>query len=378
MARIAYFDCFSGISGDMTLGAFIDAGLDIKTLERELKKLNIRGYELRARKVKRGELAGTKFDCIVEESPHSHRSLKSIITLIDNSALSKQVKDTARNIFLTIGKAEAKAHGLKAGEELEFHELGETDSIIDIVGTAIAIDEMGIDEICSSSVTLGKTPPAALELLKRVPVKILDIDSELVTPTGAGILKSLSRSFGGMPGMKISDVGYGAGTRDPKEAPNMLRLMIGERQGAFKEDRILVLETNIDDMSPQNFEYLFERLLKEGVLDVYTTNIQMKKSRPAFKLTVLTERANLEKVSSVIFSETTTIGIRFYEANRFKLERKIVKAPTRYGSVKVKVSRGPDNIKTVSPEYEECARLAREKKVPFKRVYDEAKMVVKI
>lgn len=383
--RIAYFDCFSGISGDMTLGAFLDAGLNFNALSRELKKLKLSGYEIKRRKVMRGEIAGTKFDCLAKGKAHHHGQLKDIIALIEKSALNKKVKDIAKDIFNTIGSAEAKIHNIRDERNIHLHELGDVDSIVDIVGTAVAIDELGIDAVYSSSITFGRTvidtkvgtlpipSPASLGLLKNVPARISNIEAELVTPTGAGILKSLSKGFGEMPQMKISSIGYGAGSKNLEEMPNMLRVIIGEGKASFMEDRILVVETNIDDMSPQGFEYLFERLFKEGALDVYTTNIQMKKSRPAFKLTVLVEPSKLGKISSIIFSETTTIGLRFYEAARFKLERKFVRAKTRYGAVGVKVSRGPGDLLTVSPEYEECARLAREKNVPLRTIYDEAK-----
>lgn len=387
--RIAYFDCFSGISGDMTLGAFLDAGLSFNALSRELGKLEIEGYDIKKKHVMRGEVSGTKFDCLPKGQAHHHRSLKDIIALIDKSALNKKAKDIAMDIFDKIGGVERKVHGVSSRRDIHLHELGDIDSIIDIVGTAIAIDELGIDEVYSSTITLGRTiidtkagvlpapSPASLELLKGIPTRISDIEAELVTPTGAGILKSLSKDFGEMPQMKISSIGYGAGSINLKERPNMLRVIIGERKESFIEDKIYVVETNIDDMSPQAFEYLFEKLFKEGALDVYTTNIQMKKSRPAFKLTVLVEPSKLDKISSIVFSETTTIGLRFYEANRFKLERKFVKVSTRYGSLKVKVSTGPDDILTVSPEYEECARLARKKNVPLKTIYEEAKNAVK-
>ena len=384
--RIAYFDCFSGIAGDMVLGAFVDAGLDIKILSRELKKLRIKGYELKADIVKRGELSGTKLDVIVKGGSglHTHRSFVEVLKLIDDSSLNPGVKANAKKIFNVIGAAESKIHGVSDKKKLHLHELGDIDSIIDIVGTAIAIDALGIDEIYSSGVNFGRTllhtkagvlpapSPAAFEILKGVCVKVSEIDSELVTPTGAGILKALCRGFGDMPGMKVSDIGYGAGTKELSVIPNMLRIMIGERKGAFEEDRIFVAETNIDDMNPQHFEYLFEKLLKEGALDAYTTSIQMKKSRSAFKLTVLSDRSKLERLCSVIFSETTSIGIRYYEADRFKLRREIVKVGTKYGNIKVKLSRGPDDILTVSPEYEECVKIARTKGVPLKKVYEEA------
>jgi uncharacterized protein (TIGR00299 family) protein len=386
--KILYFDCFSGIAGDMALGALIDAGLDVDILSRELKKLRIKGYELKASKVMRNALSGTKFDVIVKHSPsqaRSHRSLVEILKLIDDSSLKSVVKESAKKIFNAIGAAESKIHGINGKKSLHLHELGDTDSIIDIVGLAIAIDALCIDEIYSSPVSFGRTilntkggvlpapSPASLEILKGAPVRISGVDSELVTPTGAGILKALSKGFGDMPQMKVSDIGYGAGTKSLSGIPNMLRVIIGETAAAFEKDKALVIETNIDDMNPQNFEYLFEKLLKEGALDAYTTVVQMKKSRPAFKLTVLSDRPKLEKLCSIIFSETTSIGIRYYEVDRFKLPRRMVKVGTRYGDIKVKLSKGPDDILTVSPEYEDCARLARSKKVPLKRVYEEAK-----
>jgi len=389
--KILYFDCFSGIAGDMVLGSLIDAGFDINILSRDLKKLKIKGYELKAAKVMRGALSGTKFDCSVKHSllAHSHRPLVEILKLIDDSSLKNSVKENARKIFSAIGKAESKIHCINGREKLHLHELGDIDSIVDIVGTAIAIDALGIDEVYSSAVNFGRTmldtkggvlpapSPASLEILKGAPVKISGVDSELVTPTGAGILKALSKGFGDMPQMKISQIGYGAGTKSLNEIPNMLRVIIGESAAAFEKDKAFVIETNIDDMNPQNFEYLFEKLLKEGALDAYTTTVQMKKSRPAFKLTVLSDLPKLERLCSIIFNETTSIGIRYYQVDRFKLKREIVKVDTRYGNIKVKLSRGPDDILTVSPEYEECAKAARARGVPLKRVYEEARKAVR-
>ena len=390
--KIAYFDCFSGIAGDMVLGSLIDAGLDVNILARDLKKLKIKGYELKAAKVTRKALSGTKLDVIVKHSScaHSHRSLVEILKLIDDSSLKSTVKENAKKIFNTIGKAESKIHGISDKKKLRLHELGDIDSIVDIVGVAIAIDALEIDEIYSSSVSFGRTilntkggvlpapSPASLEILKGVPVEVSGIDSELVTPTGAGILKALSKGFGDMPQMKVSDIGYGAGTEELGEIPNMLRVIIGESAVAYEEDKAFVIETNIDDMSPQNFEYLFERLLKEGAKDAYTTTVQMKKSRPAFKLTVLSDRSKLERLCSIIFSETTSIGIRYHEVDRFKLRREMVKVDTRYGNIKVKLSKGPDDLLTVSPEYEECVKAARATGVPLKRVYEEARKAVGI
>lgn len=373
------------------LGALIDSGLGIGILARGLKKLKIGRYELRCAKVTRNALSGTKLDIIVKRPPRerSHRSLAEILKLIDESSLKSTIKENAKKIFNTIGTAESKIHGISNKKKLHLHELGDIDSIIDIAGVAIAIDALRIDEIYSSVLSFGRAilntkggvlpapSPASLEILRGVPVKVSGIDSELITPTGAGILKALSKGFGDMPQMKVSDIGYGAGTNCLSEIPNMLRVIIGESVAAFERDKAFVVETNIDDMNPQNFEYLFEKLLKEGALDAYTTTVQMKKSRPAFKLTVLSDRSRLERLCSIIFSETTSIGIRYYEVDRFKLKREVVKVGTKYGNIRVKLSKGPGDILTVSPEYEECAKAARERGVPLKRVYEEANYEVR-
>ncbi len=388
--KIAYFDCYSGISGDMVIGSLLDAGLSVKALSKDLGRLKIKGYELKKTKVKRAGMAGTKFDCIASPHGHAHRTLKEILKIIDRSSLDPRVKSAAKEIFNTIGNAEAKVHGIDPKKRVNLHELGDIDSIVDIAGAAIAIDLLGIDEVYASKITTGRTlvmsrhgvlpvpAPATLELLKGVPVRMSGIEEELVTPTGAGILKALSKGFGEMPEMSISSIGYGAGSKEIKGLPNMLRVVIGERREPFKEDRVVIVETNIDDMSPQGFEYLFESLFREGALDVYTTVIYMKKSRPGFKLTVIARQADVSKISSVIFKETPTIGIRFHEEARYILDRRFVKADTFYGTIKVKVCSGPGAILTASPEYEDCARIAREKKVPLKTVYDAAKMAVKI
>ena len=387
MAKIAYLDCFSGISGDMAIAAFLDAGLKLSVLSRELKKLKIKGYNLKKVKVRRGEIVGTRFVCAATEDYAGHRSLKSIIAIIDKSSLSARVKTIAKDIFYNIGSAEALIHGSGKGETVWLHELGGVDSIIDIVGIAIAIDELDIDEIYASVINMGRTfvstshgnlpipGPAALELLKGAYVKMIDVNAELVTPTGAGILKTLSKGFGAMPPMKVSKVGYGAGAKDIKEIPNMLRVVIGHGISAFIKDRVLVVETNIDDMNPQYFEYIFEKLFNAGALDAYSTAIQMKKTRAAFKLTVICEPKDMEKIASVIFTETTAIGIRFYEADRFKLERRIVKTKTKYGEVDVKIIVRPGGISTASPEYDDCVKIARMKKVPLRVVTEMAKEI---
>lgn len=387
--KIAYFDCFSGISGDMTIGAFLDAGLKFERLSKELAKLKLKGYALTRARVTRGEIAGTKFDCVTGSAPHGHRSLKEITSLIERSSLKARVKDTAIKIFNAIAAAEMKVHGKDRAKDMIFHELGDIDSIVDIVGTSIAIDELGIDAVYSSNVSMGRTivasrhgnipvpSPASLELLKGVPVSISEIGSELVTPTGAGILKALTKSFGQAPQMEIEAIGYGAGSKEIMERPNMLRVMIGELKDAFKEDSVYVIETNIDDMNPQHVGYVVEKLMGAGAVDAYITNIQMKKSRPALKLTAIADSSKLQSVAKIIFSETSAIGLRFYEAGRMKLERKFAKVKTAYGELKVKVSSGPDGLSTVSPEHDECVRAARDKNVPLRKVYEAAKLAAR-
>jgi len=389
--RIAYFDCFSGISGDMTIGAFLDAGLKLKALTKELAKLKLTGYELGARRVKRGGITGTKFDVTLRKSAHhTHRSLSEILRLIAKSGLSRRVKEDASAIFTVIGRAEAKVHGVRESQYVRFHEVGDADSIIDVVGAAVAREELGIDEIYVSRVALGRTfvrtshgalpvpAPATFEILKGMPSSLTGVEAELTTPTGAGIVKALARSFGEPPAMRVERIGYGAGSRDLERLPNMLRVAIGQADRASNSARITVVETNIDDLAPNHFEYIFERLFKEGALDVFVTHIQMKKSRPAFKLTVLADAGILDKMQRVIFEETTAIGMRYYEADRFILDRKIVPVKTKYGKVNVKLSGPAGHIFTAAPEYEDCATLARSKKVPLKAVYDEAKRHVKV
>jgi hypothetical protein len=387
--RIAYLDLFSGISGDMTIAAFLDAGLSFAKLSKQLKKLKLKNFSISKSKVKRNGIAGTKFDVKISDNAHC-RSTREIFSIIDRSELKDSIKNTAKGIFKIIGRAEAGVHGVSGKDAVSLHELGDMDSIIDIVGTAIAIDELGIDKVYSSNISLGRgfvntrhgvlpvTAPAALEILKGIPVDISEIDAELVTPTGAGIVKTLSAGFGRMPLMKIDKIGYGAGTHIFSERPNMLRIVIGEAKESFLEDRIDIIETNIDDMNPQNFEYVVERLFKEGALDAYTAPVQMKKSRHAVLLTVLAKPGDTQRLSSLIFAETTTIGVRVHAADRFKLDRKLSKVKTKYGDVPVKISRAPGGMTTSSPEYDECVKIARAKKVPLKMVYEEAKRLVKV
>lgn len=374
-----YFDCFSGISGDMILGSLIDLGLSVSYLKNELKKLNISGYEISVKKVKKNQIVGTDFDVVVKERQH-HRMLSDVYDIIENSQLNEKIKEMSKKIFQKLAEAESKIHNTEI-DNVFFHEVGAIDSIIDIVGSAIGITKLQINNICCSCLPLGVgfvtcshgmiplPAPATVELLKGVPVYSTNIKHELVTPTGAAIITTLATHFGEMPLMKINKVGYGAGKTE-LEHPNLLRVFIGELCNDYDFDITSTIETNIDDMNPEIYDYLIQRLMDNGALDVFLTGIQMKKNRPAVKLSVITSVENCDKIIDIIFNETTTLGIRIYNTRRIKLfvEKRTVK--TEYGDISVKIGMINDKIKTISPEYEECKQLAEKSNMPLKDIYD--------
>lgn len=380
-STIAYFDCCSGISGDMVLGALIDCGLDIKALRRELAKLPVKDYSISASKDERHHIVGTNFSVRFKESQH-HRAFKEIKTLISRSRLSPRVKDLSLSIFANLAKAEAKIHGCKP-DDVNFHEVGAIDSIVDIVGTAIGMEHLGIEKVYASPLPLGtgwvetshgRMPvpaPATLEILKGVPTGKSFVQAELTTPTGAAIIKTLTENFGNMPSMKIVKIGYGVGDKDFKEMPNMLRVIIGEGEGG--SERLIVLETNIDDMNPQIYQYLMSKLFKTGALDVFLMPIQMKKGRPAILLKVLCNANKKEALMNTVFEETTSIGIRSYEVDRHCLERSIKKVATPYGKVRVKISQRNGTAINIQPEYEDCKKIAEKKNLSLKEVIDMVK-----
>ena len=381
--KIAYFDCFSGISGDMILGALIDAGLDIQDIESELAKLKISGYNLKTQRVVKKGISGTKFIVEIIEQ-NIERKLKDIVEIVDQSDLSEDIKDLSKKIFKELATVEAKIHN-KNIEEIHFHEIGGLDSIIDIIGSVIGIKKLGIEAIYSSKIHIGTgfvecqhglipvPAPATLELLKGISIFSMGIDAELTTPTGAAILKTLSRSFGGMPEMKVKKIGYGAGSRE-LEIPNLLRVYVGETsEREYEKDEVILIETNIDNMNPEFFGYISEMLLTQGVLDVFMTPIFMKKNRPATMLSVLTTSDKLDKILSTIFTETTTLGVRIHRLERRKLTREIIKVKTRFGEIKVKVGKVGEMIKNIAPEYEGCKKIAVKQKIPLRDVYEEAK-----
>ncbi len=384
--KIAYFDCFSGISGDMTLGALVDLGLDQAYLESELLKLKLDGYKLSFTNVKKHGISGTKAHVSLlhheESDKHHHhgRHLSDIKRLIEESELNDDIKQKAISIFVNLGKAEAKVHNVDI-EEVHFHEVGAVDSIVDIVGSAIGINALSIDKIYSSPLPLGGgftksshgvipiPAPATVELLKGIPVKETNIQSELVTPTGAAIISTLAASFGSIPEMTVENVGYGAGSKDFNEQPNMLRIILGENQKVLDSDSITVIETNIDDMSPQLYDLLMDKLFELGALDVFLTPIIMKKNRPAIKLTVILNQPDIQKACVCILKETTTMGLRIYETKRKKLSREMRELKTKYGTVRVKLGKIGDEVIKVIPEYDDCKKLAMEHNIPIMHIH---------
>jgi uncharacterized protein (TIGR00299 family) protein len=388
MTRIAYFDCFSGVSGDMILGALIDAGLDLHQLNEELKKLKMGGYTLNAKKTTRQGISGTRFSVDADDD-HVERHLKDIEKIIDHSDLSDDIKDRSKAIFRELADVEAKIHNCSPGE-IHFHEIGAMDSIIDTVGSLLGLKLLGIEAVYASRIPVGAgfvecdhgtlplPAPAALELLKGIPIVASSMEKEIVTPTGIAILKNVAKSFGVMPEMKVGCIGYGAGSREMK-IPNLLRVWIGdsEENQEYEEDEVILIETNIDDMNPEFFGYTSEKLLERGALDVFMTPIFMKKNRPGTLLSVLISPDTLDEMLSIIFAETTSLGTRIHRLDRKKLPREVLTVDTTFGCVRVKVSRVGQEIKNISPEYEDCKEIAATQGIPLRNVYEDAKTAVR-
>lgn len=385
--KIAYFDCFSGISGDMIIGALIELGLDINFLKKELDKLNLKNYKIKSKKIIKNGITATKFD-IIESQKHNHeeRNLKEIYDIIDNSKLENETKNTIKKIFLKIATAESKIHN-KAIDKIHFHEIGTIDTIVDIAGAVIGLKKLSIEKIYCSKLNVGsgfvnfshgKFPvpaPATVEILKDIQIYHNNIEAELVTPTGAAIITTLADKFGDMPTMKIEKIGYGAGTKD-LEQPNVLRVFLGESD-EIQNEAINVIETNIDNMNTEIYPYVIDKLMENSALDAYLTNIIMKKGRPAVKLTVLSDIKDTDKLCNIIFDETTTLGVRIFCSERKILNRKIKTIKTKYGNVRIKISRLGNEVKNVIPEYEDCVRIAKSKKVPLKKVYEEVNKLIR-
>jgi len=382
--RIGYFDCFSGVSGDMILGALVDAGLKVEELQAAISGLGVSGIHLDAERVKRGAFAGTRVHVRTDEKGHPHRHLPDIETILDRADIPEPVRSDAKRIFRRLAEAEAAAHGTTP-DRIQFHEVGALDAMTDVVGAAWGIRHLGLERIRVSPINLGggfiqaahgKMPvpaPGTAALLAGVPAYGSEIQVELTTPTGAAILTTLASGYGPMPSMTIQRVAYGAGGRDLKEQPNLLRLMIGEAPGDLDRDQITVLEATIDDMNPQFFEPLLDRLFEAGALDVFLSPVSMKKSRPGTTLTVLADAAVADRCAALVLTHSTTFGVRAHTATRWKLPRDIITVSTTHGPVHVKRGWSGDRITILSPEYEDCRRLAQAAGVPIHVIYDEAR-----
>jgi len=383
--KLAYFDCFSGISGDMTLGALVDAGCDVERLRADLRGLQVPGWELSAEKVWKNGMAAT-YVKVKTENQSKHRSLGAIHEILQKSQLAPGVRERAAAIFTKLGEAEARVHDVPL-EKVHFHEVGAVDAIVDIVGACIGFQALGIDKFACSALNVGGgtakmahgvlpvPAPATADLLQGKPTYSNGVQKELTTPTGAAIIATLCDSFGPQPPMSVSAIGYGAGTADLESQPNVVRILIGEATEetvtGFDEE-IAVIEANLDDMNPQIYGYFLEKALAAGALDVYTTPVQMKKNRPGTLLTVLCKPQDTNTLMSLIFAETTTFGARTYRAQRRTLPREFLKVATAFGDVRVKISRVNGRILHVAPEYDDCRKLAVEKSVPLQRVISEA------
>jgi hypothetical protein len=378
--KVAYLDCPTGISGNMILAALLDAGLQLSYLEKELRKLRVKGYGLRVKDVTKKGFKAKHFDVVISDK--TSRSISDIYRIINKSKLKAGVKELSLSIFKKLFEAESKVHG---GKTHHLHEVGAIDAIVDIVGAAIGFDKLGISEVYCSPLPYGygriksshgllpNPAPATLKLLAGVPVYKKDIKAELVTPTGAAIITTMAKSFKEMPKFELKKNGLGAGTFDLPEA-NIMRMFIGEAAVNYSDDLVLSIEANIDNMNPELYEHAIAALMKAGALDAYISQIKMKKNRPGVMLTALANVKDKDKILDKIFSETTTLGVRTYLVKREKLDRFQRRVKTKYGKVMVKIGKVGNAIKNISPEYEDCVRISNMKKVPLKMVYDEAKM----
>jgi pyridinium-3,5-bisthiocarboxylic acid mononucleotide nickel chelatase len=372
--KIAYLDAFSGISGDMTVGALLDAGAPADALIDALKSLDT-GAQFEVEKTKRGGVTASKFRVIFEQSGHPHRHLKPILGMIERAPISDRAKQNASSVFRRLGEAEAGVHGIPI-EKVHFHEVGAVDSIADIVGACVALDLLDIGEIHTSAINVGSgtvntehgllpvPAPATAALLTGRPIYARGPAMELTTPTGAALAATLSAAFGPVPAMSITSIGYGAGDHDFKEQPNVLRVMVGERTTATEATLVSVIEANIDDSSPQVLGYALERLLEAGALDASFSPLQMKKNRPGALLRVIARPEDQERLASVVFAETSTLGLRIYAAERRVEERRMVEVETPFGKVRVKVS--AHGVGT--PEYEDCRTIALATAAPLRQI----------
>ena len=385
--KTLYFDCFAGASGDMILGALIAAGVDPNVLREQLALLRVSGFSIDFETVNRSGLSAI-YARVETAHEHRHRSLSDIKEIIHRSALSESVKQCAVQIFTRLAEAEARVHN-EPIDHVHFHEVGALDAIVDVVGAAICFDVLQIDRFVCSPLHVGSgmvkmahgqfpiPPPAVAELLKGVPFYATDIKGELLTPTGAAIITTVCSEYGPIPEMKTEATGYGAGTREYQDFPNVLRVLVGETEAkGATDERLWMLETNLDDASPQIIGHVMERVLELGALDCFFTPVQMKKNRPGVLLSVLCSRDEKEAVMRLLFTETTTLGIRSYEVTRRALQRSVVRVETQYGPIDVKVAHLDGRVVNEMPEFEQCRQAAAKADVPLKIVEEAARVAL--
>ena len=381
--KTAYLDAFSGLGGDMMVGAILDCGADLAEFEHALKTMPIAGYRLSTRRKTLSGISALKFDvAVTERQPERH--FGEIRALIEASKLGATIKHRASSIFEALAVAEAKIHNTTP-DRVHFHEVGAVDSIIDIVGTAWGLEQLGIHDVIVSPLPMGNgfarsqhgiipvPAPATAELLSGFPLKIGDGAHEMVTPTGAAIVRALARPAAMPLKFDVDKIGYGAGERELEDRPNVLRLMVGQERAMYNSDEMIEIAANIDDLSPQIYDHVMNRLFEAGARDVTLTPTLMKKGRPAVTLGVIAEAARRHAIAEIIFDETSTIGLRFHVVERLKLHREIREVETRWGKVRVKVSGANHTHATISPEYDDCRRIAAEHKIPLRLVMDEAR-----
>jgi pyridinium-3,5-bisthiocarboxylic acid mononucleotide nickel chelatase len=381
--KTLYFDCFAGISGDMTLGALIGVGVDVEQLRQALGSLHVDGYHLEVAPVMKSHIAATDVSVVMDHHHHHHRRLGDILEIIDSSELSDWAKDTSSRIFKRLAVAEATVHGTSP-EEVHFHEVGAVDAIVDIIGASICLDLLGRPRVVASPLptfhgfatgshgTFPLPAPATAELLKGFPWRTRDVEGELVTPTGAAIITTIASAFGPMPDMTVEKLGYGAGKRDHGFA-NVLRVMLGEQsEPRMASEMVTVIETIIDDLNPQIYDSVMEHLFTAGALDVYMSPIQMKKNRPGTLLSVLCSSDKVRELIEIVLSETSTLGVRLRQMERVCLNRRWEKVETPFGPVRIKIGELDGRIINGSPEYEDCKRAAESHHMPVKQVYDSA------
>ncbi|MBX3268113.1 MAG: nickel pincer cofactor biosynthesis protein LarC [Acidobacteria bacterium] len=385
--RTLYFDCFAGASGNMILGALLGLGLDRGELERRLAGLRIESFKLKAETVDRSGISSCHVDVIVPEID-THRHLHHIEKIINEAELSDGVKARAIKIFTLLAEAEARVHGIEV-KKVHFHEVGALDAIIDIVGACIGFEMLGIEQFAASKLHVGSgfvtmahgkfpvPPPAVAELLKGKPIYSTEIEGELITPTGAAIISAVCESFGTIPEMSVEATGYGAGTLEYKDFPNVLRLMVGEaaefgKRPAKDHDDLVLMETNIDDSTPQAIGFVMERAFDLGALDCWFTPVQMKKNRPGVIVSVLASPESKDSLLEMLFAETTTIGVRISQVARISLDRRFETVNTRFGECRIKIAMREGRVINAMPEYEDVRRLALEKNVPFRIVWEAA------